>query len=821
MNSPLKAPRSLVRWNPSLEPSLPPRVPSGLCGKTWDRLEIEEDVETRWYVLNCVAGVELDLLNQCRKRCREMEDVEKFVVPVLSATRSHGASRIVTETKVKYQGYVFAKLRLCPETYEAIRELDLCRSWMGTVNRRGNRKLPPAPVPLNRLEVKDFGLDALQEGEEYQPTINTAVQAVGDVILDSAEEEALESAKDSKQEEALKVYLGLRVDDMIKVTKNKKFLNEDGIVKRLKDGKIKVRFYTYGSLYDEWLEPDEVRKMSNEEILRGLSGPTAPITDRNMRDGGRRPNDIRQSLMSNVKGHRGDRNRRQDRVARGDRQKRGDPFGRTEREWRDEERNWKWYQDQERGKRGRGPSDGQYEYQAGSRQRQGDWNQGSPDAQWGRNYPQRQERNFRNNDFRNNDRRNDFRNNDFRNNDRRNNDFRNNDFRSNDRRNNDFRNNDRRNNDFRSNDRRNNDFRNNDRRNNDFRNNDRRNNDFRNNDRRSNENRRMDSAISGDDDWSSFVSPARAPNNNSPQEPQRDADDDFFSSLMSNLSGDLEEEKKQPPAPRKMNAGDDFFASLMSDLADDDDDKPPVKDPKVSKAEDDFFSSLEAELGGLDDLGLDNVDDFFTKLDQELPADTDKPSDFFNAVDAVTDETAKPKKGKPTKKAANEEDDFFSQLEAGLESSFQSDESSDSKDDDIFGAFSAGGSSGGSSDDSFETDASAGDSAGVDDFFAGLEAELGTAMSEEPALDLDNFWNNDGGDSATDDKALPKATPPKPKATAPKPKTTSPEPSSTAAVQAGDLQKKTVAVLKDMLRERGLKVSGKKAELIERLTHAA
>ena len=49
-----------------------------------------------------------------------MKDVEKFVVPTVTTTRSHGANRMVQDTKVKYQGYVFAKLRLCPETYEAI-----------------------------------------------------------------------------------------------------------------------------------------------------------------------------------------------------------------------------------------------------------------------------------------------------------------------------------------------------------------------------------------------------------------------------------------------------------------------------------------------------------------------------------------------------------------------------------------------------------------------------------------------------------------------------------------------------------------------------
>ena len=52
--------------------------------------------------------------------------------------------------------------------------------------------------------------------------------------------------------EAMKVYLGLKVDDMVKVTAKGKFFNEDGIVRRLKEGKIFVRFYTYGTMFEEW-----------------------------------------------------------------------------------------------------------------------------------------------------------------------------------------------------------------------------------------------------------------------------------------------------------------------------------------------------------------------------------------------------------------------------------------------------------------------------------------------------------------------------------------------------------------------------------------
>ena len=215
--------------------------------KLWERLQIEEDPKPFWYLINCVAGLEMDLLKQCREVCADMPDAIKFVVPTEKKTRSHGANHMVTETKVKYQGYVFAKLRLCPEVYEAIQSLDLCRSWMGTVNHKGHKKLPPAPVALNELEVENFGLDDMEEEEEEEEEIPLA-EGEQEVILD----EAGADKKDKVDEEAIKAYLGLKVEDMVKVTKKCKFYEEDGIVRRLKDDKILVRFYTYGSMFEEW-----------------------------------------------------------------------------------------------------------------------------------------------------------------------------------------------------------------------------------------------------------------------------------------------------------------------------------------------------------------------------------------------------------------------------------------------------------------------------------------------------------------------------------------------------------------------------------------
>ena len=345
-----------------------------LRAKLWDRLEIEDDLEPNWYLINCVAGLEMDLLKQCRDACADLPDAIKFAVPTEKKTRSHGANRMVTEKKVKYQGYVFAKLRLCSDVYETIQSLDLCRSWMGTVNQKGHKKLPPAPCPLNELEIEDFGLEEYEDEDETEDE-----EDFGGVILDTPDR------KPKLDADAIKAYLGLEVDNMIKVTARGKFFNEDGIVRRLKDGKILVRLYTYGSMYEEWMDPKDVRKLSSMEILKGLSGPSQPVTrsdfernDRRNQFGNDRrgSSDLRRSFMVG----NGPRNRRQDRNERNFRRDRNS--GRTN----DERRNWNWYQDQQRSRGADDVTDGQVGMNAASRRDQGgDWAIGSTERKWGRN----------------------------------------------------------------------------------------------------------------------------------------------------------------------------------------------------------------------------------------------------------------------------------------------------------------------------------------------------------------------------------------------------------------------------------------------------
>lgn len=659
-------------------------------GKLWDRMEIEEDSEPMWYLLNCIATQELDLLRQCRARCGHMEDVVKFVVPIERSTRSHGPNRIVTDTKVAYQGYVFAKLRLCKDVYEAIQELDLCRSWMGTVNKKGYRKLPPAPVALNEDEIEKFGLENLDEDVDFNEDPVADLMNEEGIIIDTEENEVKAKAKRPKIDmEQLEAYKDLRPDDMVKVIGNNKFKGEDGIIKRLKNGKLMVRFFTYGSTYEEWLEPDDVRKLTHEEVLRGLSGPTAPVTQDDL-EGGDDPRDqrfektgpggLRKALMSSVNGNRGIRNTRFETTQRGDRYKR-DVFGRTDDERKNEERNWSGGQDPQRPRMGQRDRNDSNPRGRGTDARFNPM--GDVDSQWGRN-SQRDERRDRGT---NGDRR------------------------------------------FGEN-------------------NERRpvNDDRPRSPRTNREVERVEKALDGGGDWSAFISPSPVP---SSKNANKD-DDAFFSSLMSELNG---EQGVVKPAASASN-DDDFFSSLMAELNNGDEkvlkgeNRRQSVEPVANAEFDNFFASLEAELR--------EPSNSRTKgSDTKLASEESKPR-------LVTNKSTSPDNIKKTA-PDNFGDDFFAQLEREL------------------------------SEPGFDGDVGSDKSVSADnDFFAQLEAEISAPKGKRR--------NNDN------DEQVPRQTS---------------HPSKSGNVLVGldgdSLAKSTVPKLKEMLKERGLKVSGNKAELIERL----
>jgi len=617
----------------------------------WERMEIDEDDEPYWYLLNCVAGLEIDLLRQVRQVAEKLpkEDVIKFVVPTEVKTRSHGANRMVQETKVKYQGYVFAKLRLTKQTYESIKKIDLCRSWMGTINIKGHRKLPPAPVPLSDEEIESFDLENPKWEMNEEPD---DVEEDQGIIVDTYENDMKEMKEEEAIEEVVKtVYKSLRVEDMIKVTAKNKFIGEDGIVRRLKEGKVLIRFFTYGQSFEEWLDPSDVRKLTDEEVLKGLGGPSAPITqrdidgprdreDRSQQRGSRYDRDVRNSVGAFGGGPA--RDRRQDRTERSFRR---DPISEDK-----ERENWNWYKENENRKKSGGYDDGDgVEFHAGSRSnsknRNDDddfWAEGDVDSQWGRSKK---------------------------------------------------------------------------------------------------DNRKQE------DDWSSFVSQAPSDGSNkSRNAPSREETDDFFASLMTDLSKDSTEGQGQSGASRGKPSepsntdkdDDDFFASLMSEIEEEPSsrtEKTTTKQSNYGDDDDDFFASLEREIRSSDDGNMSTG-----------------------------------KKSMPAKTAASsEEDDFFASLEMELASDLE-----ESKGDR-------------SESKSPVTKAPAIDDSSGDDFFSSLEAELRS--------DLESIHTEE-------DNTIKQAA----------------ESEQNSSFNTAALNKRTVAELKDILRDRGLKVSGKKAELIERIT---
>mmetsp|Transcript_9382 Transcript_9382/g.17655 ORF Transcript_9382/g.17655 Transcript_9382/m.17655 type:complete len:642 (+) Transcript_9382:185-2110(+) len=320
---------------------LSPSTPTALYGKLWDKLQIEPDTiddEPGWYVMNCVAGLEMELLAQAKHVTKDLppELIEKIVVPTERKLRSHGATQKVVEMKVMYPGYCFVKMRCCAETYEPLQQLPLCRSWMaGTVNQKGYKKLPPAPICLSDEEVSKFkGLEEATDkiyekfGEEY-------------------------TGRGDSGQDLIAQYEGYDVGNMVKILSGN-YKGEDGVVKRLKDGEIMVRMFTYGNVNDQWFKPNEIRPMTDAEAMKGLGGPMSPVNQEQFdvsigkRAKRERTNstNLRSDLYSSMDG-RGQRNRREDRINRGERGAKG-IFGKSDQELAEEEQNWRQYREEQR-----------------------------------------------------------------------------------------------------------------------------------------------------------------------------------------------------------------------------------------------------------------------------------------------------------------------------------------------------------------------------------------------------------------------------------------------------------------------------------------
>jgi len=597
---------------------------TALYGKLWDKLQIEPDTmedDPAWYVMNCVAGCEQDLLGQAKHVTRDMslDLIEKIVVPTERKLRSHGKTKKVVEVKVMYPGYVFVKMRACAETYEPLQELLLCRSWMaGTVNKKGYKKLPPAPICLSDEEVSKFNGLEEQTAEMYEK--------FGEDY----------TGRGDSGDDLLAQYEGYEVDNMVKVLSGN-FKGEDGVVKRLKDGQIMLRLFTYGNVIEQWFNMDEVRIMTDVEAMKGLKGPTHAVTqdefDVSIGKEPKKREDDRGERGERVDfGGKGERNRKQDRTERGERSSK-DMTGSTAQEIKEEEQNWRQFREEQRAKQEQKRGD-MWGIKERSSMDAGD-NAASfnSDGQWKSGRENRKDNNKRE------------------------------------------------------------------------------------------ASQEVADAVSGDGNWDLFSSDAQNASGSG-------AEDDFFTSLMSELSDNLDSPgssggaKDVASSANVDSADDDFFTSLMSELSETVDESPPSQQSpaKSSKPasksfdDDDFFASLEADLS-----------------------------------ESLNDGKAEVSSG------SSGEDDFFASLESDLSESL-----------------------GNSREDK---------NAEEDSFFGNLENNLSKALSEDNAVEK----GSDEDDFFAKESAKAKGG------------------------NSKDLSKLTVAGLKEMLKERGLKVSGKKNELIERL----
>ena len=619
--------------------------------------------------------------------------------------------------KVRYPGYVFCKIRLVEDVYETLQELELTRSWMGTVNRKGHKKLPPAPLPLGPEEVKKFkGLEEEQElfedmyGGDYTGRTDTGAD-----LLDQ--------------------YAGYDVGQMVKVLRGN-FEGEDGTVRRLKGGQLMVRMFTYGQTYDEWFDPDAIRPLTDLEVMKGLSGPTQPINqdqfdvsigkkdpselEGTMMDGGgdnsygSGSGTMRSGLLQSA-GIAPGRNRREDRVARGETGNR-DLFGRSADEIKKEEQNWLAYREEQRansrGGQSGGGGDSQFDMLPDLTEAQKKKAMGPKKGQdtWGitarsswdggeygfdanseeeeRERKRRTEMIYKDRPVRGGGRGGRGRDGLDSFNQRRNNNF-----------------------------------------------DDRRDGGA---DRNEREERRPMRPSSRDNDWSTSSRAA--------DEDGASKEDDFFDSLMSELSDDLSnDDASRDTGARVRGARSHDNAGPNTRGAE--------KSSNASSGAEDFFESLMSELGG----ALDNK-----------PAAASSPSSSYD----------------------NDDDDFFSSLEAELSQSLGNDESTE-KEEDI-------------SDDFFNSL--------MDDVADELELDKQKDSSSTEMLDDegDDFFS-----SLLDDLDVQLEH-------------ESPVEKETAAIEQSapqhhhdannsDLASLTVPELKDLLRSKGLKVGGKKSELIERL----
>ena len=242
-------------------------------GKVWDRLELSSDEseelskKKEWYIITCIPGGEKDCQSQCREATKnfKIDTIEAFEIPTREEVSSKGNSILANTKKIMYPGYVFAKLKLTPPVYETLMGLSSVRGFMGSSIRhqtkRSYKLKPSVPTPITEEEAVNYGLFSLSKEQQSVANSNATKQ---------------ESQPDHQ-------FSHLSIGGMVKIL-NGKHKHEDGIVKKIKDGQVNVRLYAYGSIFDEWFDPSNLKTLTEEQVQQTLLKakaneiPSEPIT---------------------------------------------------------------------------------------------------------------------------------------------------------------------------------------------------------------------------------------------------------------------------------------------------------------------------------------------------------------------------------------------------------------------------------------------------------------------------------------------------------------------------------------------------------------
>jgi len=304
-----------------------------------DSLGIKEVHELKWYIIQCVAGKEMPTLQKILKVVPKTpgatKDIRKIVVPTRKSGTSVGKT-VKLDDAVIYPAYIFMNMKLTNLAYDAVSRTPGVGSWVGDAKGYEMQRVKDktGKLVLKRRKVFSRGLTV------PRPLTDDEIQGFN-----------LLKKKGKKVSEEDEAASNFDIGTMVRVVQGN-WKGDVGAVRLVRDGKIVVRFWSYGNQADIYLDPRHVVELTGAELAAGYETPVATTQEEVDEATGKKPrrkdgwgDDGRGQQggglpgAAAVRGGPRERNRRQDRVARG------------ENSWRDdgatEKANWDGYQAKE------------------------------------------------------------------------------------------------------------------------------------------------------------------------------------------------------------------------------------------------------------------------------------------------------------------------------------------------------------------------------------------------------------------------------------------------------------------------------------------